>query len=116
MFKPATAAAAVVLAAALVVPTVSQAEDTRSMSVSYADLDLGEDQGQARLQGRIAFAARVLCDLGERSKVLELAYATKTCRAASIAGAQPAYDAAVSAARRGTVTVGEAAALIISAQ
>ena len=116
MFKTLTATAAVMLSAALVLPTVSQAQDVESMKVSYADLDLASDAGQQRLERRIGFAAYLLCDLGESSKELDLAYATKTCRTASIAGAQPAFDAAVAAARRGTVTVGEGAALIISAQ
>ena len=116
MFKTVTAAAAVLMTAALVLPTVSHAQDVKSVKVSYADLNLSSAPGEQKLQRRIAVAARVVCDLGETSRELDFANATKTCRAATIADVQPAYDAAVASARRGTVTVGEAAALILSAQ
>ena len=54
MLKPLTAIAALVVASALLVPTVSQAEDTSSVRVTYADLDLGSHVGQHTLQARIA--------------------------------------------------------------
>ena len=116
MFKSVTAVAAVLFAAALVVPTVSQAEDVRSVRVSYADLDLATDVGQNRLSHRIGFAAQTVCDLGEEKYQLKLALATESCRTATLASVQPAYLAAIDGARRGTVTVGGAAALIISAR
>ena len=113
--KTVTAAAAVLLSAALVVPTVSQAQDVESVTVSYADLDLATDYGQNRLGRRIAFAAESVCDLGETAAELRLAQATKACRSESIASVQPAYLAAIDGARRGTVTVGASAALPTSA-
>ena len=116
MFKTVTAAAAVMMTAALVVPTVSHAQDVKSVKVSYADLNLASAPGEQKLQSRIAFAAHVVCNMGESSRELDLASATKACRSATLADVQPAFEAAVSAARRGTVTVGEAAALILSAQ
>jgi len=103
------AAAALTAAAALVVPTVSQAADLDSVSVSYADLNLGTDSGASRLQRRISFAARVVCGY-EDARQYDVVLATNTCRTGAIEGAQPAFEAAVSAAKRPSVIVGAAAA------
>ena len=115
MLKTFTAVAALVVASALVVPTVSQAQETASMSVSYADLNLGSSIGQHRLQTRITGAAKIVCVI-EDSREMALAAATKDCRSDAIARAQPAFEAAVASAKRGSVTVLDAATLIISAQ
>ena len=115
MLRAIPAFAAVVAAAALVVPTVSQAAESNSMRVSYADLNLASDAGANVLQRRIGFAARVVCEI-EDSRQLPLATATNLCRSDTIASVQPAYEAALASARHGTVTVGEAAALIVTAQ
>ena len=66
MLKTLPALAALAVATALVVPTVSQAAETTSVRVSYADLNLGTDFGQNRLQRRIAFAASQVCGTGGR--------------------------------------------------
>ena len=116
MMKPVTAAAAVLISAALVMPTVGQAQDAKSVTVSYADLDLATQNGEYRLGRRIAFAAETVCDLGEVKYQLQFAQATKNCRMDTVAGVQPAYLAAINGARRGTVTVGGAAALVVSAK
>ena len=116
MMKPISALAAVLLATAVVVPTVSQAADGNSVRISYADLNLANSKGQQQLKGRIAFAARNLCDSGARSQQLELAQSESMCRNSAIASAQPAFDAAVAGTRRGTVTVLDAAALIVTAR
>ena len=116
MLKTVTAVAAALFAAALVVPTVSQAEDVQSVRVPYDDLDLATEFGQNKLGRRISFAAETVCDLGEQKYQLKLALATESCRSTTLASVQPAYLAAIEGARRGTVTVGGAAALIISAQ
>jgi UrcA family protein len=115
MLKTISAVAAFAVASALVVPTVSQAQETNSMRVSYADLNLGTGVGQHRLQTRIGSAAKIVCVV-EDSRELALAHATKDCRSDAVARAQPAYEAAVAAARRGSVTVIDAAALVVSAQ
>lgn len=114
MLKTVTAIAAVVVAGALVVPTVSQAAEGNSIRVSYADLNLASGPGQHSLQGRIAQAARSVCEL-EDSRQLPLWTATDRCRSDAVASAQPAYEAAVSSARHGIVIVGEAAALVVTA-
>ena len=115
MLKTITAVAALVVASALVVPTVSQAQDSNSMRVSYADLNLGSSIGQHRLQNRISGAAKIVCVI-EDSREMALAAATKDCRSDAVARAQPAYEEAVASAKRGSVTVLDAAALVITAQ
>ena len=108
MLKPAVALAAILIAAVLVTPTVSQAATTNSVRISYADLNLATSAGRTSLQGRIAFGARIVCEI-EDSRELALATATRACRADAIEGARPAYEAAVAAARHGTVEVLEGA-------
>ena len=115
MLKAMPAFAALVVAAAFVTPTVSQAAGSNSFRVSYADLNLASDVGQRALQGRITRAARVVC-VFEDSRQLDLAIATNLCRSDAISRAQPAYEEAVAAARHGTVTVGGAAALIVTSR
>lgn len=115
MLKPLLVVAAVVTASALVGPTVSQAATANSYRVSYADLNLASDNGRHNLQRRIAFGARVVCEI-EDSRELALAAATNACRADAIEGARPAYEAAVAASRRGTVEVLDSAALIVTAR
>jgi UrcA family protein len=113
MLKTISALAALAVASAVVLPTVSQAEEPNSVRVSYADLNLGSDVGQHVLQRRIAGAARIVCVI-EDSKEIALRSATNVCRSEAMARAQPAYASAVAAARHGTVTI-DAAALIIAA-
>ena len=113
MMKPLFALGALIVASALVVPTVSQAAANNSARVSYADLNLASDAGIAALRGRIAGAARDVCEI-EDSREMALAAATDSCRSIAIADAQPAFDAAVAAVRKGSVTVLDGAALIVS--
>jgi UrcA family protein len=113
MLKAIPVAAALVASAALVLPTVSRADEATSMRVSYADLNLASDTGQHTLQNRIVFAARVVCQL-EDSRQLPIWTATNRCRNGAIESARPAYEAAVASARHGVVIVGEAASLVVS--
>jgi UrcA family protein len=106
--------AALAAAGALVVPTVSQANELNSVRISYADLDLASEAGASALEHRIGIAARVVCGY-EGSKQYDVVAATKVCRTGAVEGARPAYEAAVAAARHGTVTVGAAASLVVSA-
>ena len=115
MLKPVSALTALAAASVLVLPTVSRAEEMNSVRVSYADLNLGSDVGQQVLQRRIAAAARTVC-LFEDSRELALASATNACRTDAIAGARPAYEAALAAARHGTVTIMGGAALSVTAK
>lgn len=113
MLKTLPALAALAAAAALVIPTVSQAAEQTSARVSYADLNLATGVGQQKLQRRIAFAAASVCDTADR---LDLIYwrAVTQCRSGAIADAQPAYRAAVASALHPSVTVLEAAALVVA--
>jgi UrcA family protein len=115
MLKAMPAFAALVVAAAFVAPTVSQAAASNSVRVSYADLNLASETGTQALERRITFAARVVCEF-EDSRQISVATATNVCRSDAVERARPAFEEAVAAARHGTVTVGGAAALIITAQ
>lgn len=114
MSKMFAAVGALVAAATLVVPTASQAQESNSMTVSYADLNLASKAGQDGLARRIVGAARVVCVI-EDSREIALRSATNDCRSDAVARAWPAYEAAVGAARRGSVTVIDAAALVVTA-
>ena len=113
MLKTLPAVAALAVASALVVPTVSQAAEQDSVRVTYADLNLASDAGQQRLQGRIVYAASVVCGPADHRDVLFL-QAVGECRTATVDDAQPAYQAAIRSARHGEVEV-LGAALIITA-
>ncbi|HZU51992.1 MAG TPA: UrcA family protein [Sphingomicrobium sp.] len=114
MLKPLPAIAAITLAAALVIPTVTQAAEENSTRVSYADLNLATGIGQTALQRRIAFAAEMVCGSADPR---DLVYwqAVGNCRTDTIADAQPAYEAAVAQALHPSVTVLEATALVVTA-
>ncbi|MBW8755818.1 MAG: UrcA family protein, partial [Sphingomonadales bacterium] len=85
-----------------------------SVRVSYADLNLASDFGRDRLQSRIAFAAETVCGPADHRDV-PFMQEVRECRSGTVADAQPAYQAAVNSARRGTVEVLDGAALIITA-
>jgi len=114
MLKTLPALAALAAATALVVPTISQAAERTSVRVSYADLNLATEFGQSKLQRRISFAAELVCDTTDPLN-LGFARAVADCRGGAIAGAQPAFAAAVAAARHPSVTVLDATALVVTA-
>jgi len=115
MFKTLPALAALAIATALVVPTVSQAAERTSARVSYADLNLTTHYGQDRLQRRISFAARTVCDVAD-ARDFVFSRVVNDCRNGAIADAQPAFRAAVNNARTPSVEVLGAAALTVTAQ
>lgn len=113
--KTLSALAALIAASAIVVPTVSQAEESHSVRVSYADLNLASLDGQDKLKGRINYAARYVCEDGSANNLTEMK-GEFACRSDAVAGARPAFEAAVAeATRHGTVTV-LGAALTVSRQ
>lgn len=114
MYKTFPALAALAVASALLVPTVSQAEDQTSVRVSYADLDLAKSIGQQRLQHRIAFAAERVCGFAD-ARDLNYTRAVGDCRTETVADAQPAFQAAVARALHPSVTVLEAASIVVTA-
>jgi len=113
MSKIFAVAGALLSASALAVPSAGQAEESNSMRVSYADLNLASAAGQGTLQRRIVGAAKIVCVI-EDSREIALARATNSCRSEAVMGAWPAYQAAVGAARRGSVTVIGAASLVVT--
>lgn len=115
MLKTLTALAAFTAAAALVVPTVSQAEEMPSVLVPYGDLNLASALGQSKLQNRIAFAAKSVCAIAD-PRDQNFSFAVSECRSTAIADAQPAYEQAIASTRHGTVTVLDSAALIVTAR
>ena len=104
MMKAIPAFAALAIASALIVPTVTQAAQTNTVLVSYADLNLASAGGANILEKRIFRAARTVCEI-EDSRELALAQATQFCRDLAISDAQPAFTAALLAARNPSVTV-----------
>ena len=114
MSKMFPALAALAVATSLVVPTVSQAAERSSVRVSYRDLNLATDFGQHKLQRRIAFAAELVCDKTDRIDLV-FARAVAECQNGAIQDAEPAFAAAVAAARRPSVTVLDATALVVTA-
>lgn len=115
MLKTLPALAALAMASALVIPTVSNAAEKASVRVSYADLNLTTGTGRTKLQHRVAFAARLVCDT---ASPLDLKFEREVqgCRSGAIAAAQPAVDAAIGKALHPSVEVLDGAALIISSQ
>jgi UrcA family protein len=121
MLKALTAASAVAVASALLLPTASLASTTsaagedavQTAKVSYADLDLGTTQGSTVLQGRIKVAAAEVCGTA-RPVELKATDASRQCILGAVASAQPAFEQAVAAARHGSVTV-TGASLIVTA-
>ena len=103
MLKILPALAALTMATALVVPTVSHAAEVATATVSYADLNLASKLGQARLRQRIVFAAAGLCSIAD-PRDLVFYHAVKECRGDAIASAEPAYLAAVRSAFHPSVT------------
>ena len=115
MLKTITAFAAVIAATSLVLPTVAQAAESNSVRVTYADLNLASEFGQRSLEHRIIRAANIAC-VYDKGKDVDLNIETNACRSDAIARVQPAYAAALNSARRGSVTVLDAASLIVTAQ
>ena len=114
MLKTVAAFAAVMAATALVAPTVGQAQELASATVSYADLQLGSPVGQQILMRRINHAAEDVCQVG-LSRDYDRVQAADRCRIGAVADARPAYFAAIESARHGTVTVLDTSALIVTA-
>ena len=113
MLKTVPALAALAVASALVIPTVSYAAEKTSVRVSYADLNLTTGNGRERLQHRVAFAARLVCDT---ASPLDLKFQREVdgCRDDAISAAQPAIAAAIGNARHPSVEVLDGAALIVT--
>lgn len=113
MLKILPALVALAAAGALVVPTAGFAAETTSARVSYADLNLATNKGKSALVHRVAYTADQLCGVG-KWKNLGLSAEASACSDDAVASAQPAVEAAIAAARRGSVTVLEGSAVIVT--
>jgi UrcA family protein len=122
MQKALVALGAVAAAAILLLPTALFANPSNasgdaelvSKAVAYGDLNLSEPSGVYRLERRINYAAEAVCGT-PRSLDIQFNSVPKRCISGAVASAKPAFDAAVGAARRGTVTVTYGASLIVTA-
>lgn len=74
------------LATFAMTPVHAETTSPRSMLVSYADLDLKSDSGQARLKKRIAFAAETVCGPADTFNY-QSRMATAACETDAIASA-----------------------------
>lgn len=68
-----TAAAIALTATGFTASASAQARTTKSVEVSYADLDLSSDAGQNILDGRIKGAVRKVCGGYERMNLSQIA-------------------------------------------
>lgn len=108
MLKAITALGAIAVASALFVPTASLANsmdaELVSASVYYGDLNLSHSTGVNALSQRIKGTAQSLCGSSFRYELVN-GVGRKVCVTSAVASAQPAFEAAVGAARRGSVTI-----------
>jgi UrcA family protein len=122
MLKAISALGAIAVAAVLLIPTASIASPASatddaehvSATVYYADLNLAHASGAYALKRRVNYAAETLCGT-PASLELQFNTVSRRCISGAVASAQPAVDAALAAARRGTVTVTYGAALTLTA-
>jgi UrcA family protein len=122
MLKALSLVGALALASALLLPTASLARTAniagddalQTAWVSYSDLDLSSLRGANVLQARIKNAAQQVCGTA-RPVELDAIKANRLCSDGAIASAKPAFDQAIAAAHRGSVTVIEGSALIVTA-
>lgn len=120
MLKAITALGAIAVASVLLVPTVSLAspmggEEIVSATVSYADLNLSQSSGVSALQGRIKGTAQSLCGSSFRYELVN-GMDRRACVTGAVSSAQPAFEAAVGAARRGSVIISGGASLLVTAR
>ncbi|HEU4697393.1 MAG TPA: UrcA family protein [Sphingomicrobium sp.] len=122
MQKALVALGAVAAASALLIPTVvfaspmSAFDDGEAVqaTVSYADLNLASARGVTDLRHRIAYTAKSVCGDPFARRIVDNR-ARRVCVDGAVASAQPAFEAAVAAARNPTVTVTYGASLIVTA-
>ena len=98
-----TAAALSLTATPAVAADIVVAPDEVTVRVSYADLNLASAAGRARLERRIAGAARSICG-NYASNELRMFALVSECRADAIASARIPTDVASNGARDLTVT------------
>jgi len=91
-----------VLGAALISTAPAFAQETVSLHVSYADLNLASPQGQRALQGRIENAVTEICGATDRGDPPSYVREQKACVAATRASASDQERQAIAAAKSGS--------------
>ena len=119
MLKAFSALGAIAVASVLLVPTASLAStidgaELVTASVSYADLNLGQAGDVESLRYRIKGTAQSLCGSSFHYEMVNIG--RRVCVSDAVASAQPAFDAAVAAARRPSVIISTGASLIVTAR
>jgi UrcA family protein len=122
MLKAVLVGGAVAVVSALLLPTAALAstasaagdDAVQTAKVSYADLNLATSKGTRVLQGRIKVAAAEVCGSAHPAE-LAVVKANRQCIDGAVAQAKPAFDQAVAAASRGSVTVIQGVSLIVTA-
>jgi UrcA family protein len=120
MLKAISALGAIAVASVLLVPTASLAStldgaELVTASVSYADLNLSQAGDVESLRYRIKGTAQSLCGSSFRYELVN-GIGRRVCVSDAVASAQPAFEAAVGAARRGSVIISSGASLLITAR
>jgi len=89
-----TIAAAIAFSAALAAPSLSaQVTAQSAVTVSYADLNLGSEEGRRVLDARIDRAVEKVC--GRTTGKIAMDQAIKRCQRETLSAASPARDLAV---------------------
>jgi UrcA family protein len=79
--------------------TAAPVEETvPTVTVSFADLDLGAPAGAAALKARVAAAAKSVCGVAE-TRDLKAMSRVETCRTAALAKAAPQIEVAMAKAQ-----------------
>src|SRR5688572_11742918 len=77
----------------LPVPALASTVETRSLDVSYADLDLSNPDGAVKLDRRVKAAANAVCGRAD-ARDLRLARSVAACRKDALARATPKVNEA----------------------
>lgn len=100
-------------AAAQIISETTPRGDTESVVVSYADLNLGTENGMARLDGRLRSAARTVCDVRPEQETLLRERATTRCYNVALARGREVGRQLAAAQKSGTL-LAAATALTVS--
>lgn len=110
-------AAAPVHAADADVVVTGRASDLPTATVRYADLNLASDEGIARLDRRIDYAARKLCGTIHAVQEYNSRMAISGCQDAVFTSAKPQVKALLAAVENGQrLALGDVGALTLSAK
>ena len=96
-----TLAAASIGFAGIAAPAMADNTEKKTVSVSYAGLDLNTIEGQEMLEQRVEIAARRVCDYNRRETGTLIRTKTRECLAKARASARQQVAAVIEDQRRG---------------